>query len=213
MLSIADISPAMFDGSNQATFSQQYSSLYFSRLASLRAFVLSQVSICREGARNDSLSLLDIVGRIGRVSDVQEGESMLLIGTIFVDDPAKPSILSEFLQPSAHKNAAVVYLEDESGRVCINCDGIDVPLLNGSVVGLYGRQSGSTFIPSEHFHAGIPPQAPSTTSEAPCRIILVSDVDAASAEWDRCVEMLLSSHCGDAPFLVLQVCILHSSMI
>lgn len=145
---------------------------------------------------------LDIVGNVGRVSDIQEDKPILLIGTIFVDDPNKPSILSEFLKPSTQTNVAVIYLEDESGRVCVDCDNIAVPLLNGSVVGLYGRQIGSKFLPSECFHAGIPPQKPHTFHGTPCRIALISDIDATSAEWDRCVEMFLNSFCEDTSPLV-----------
>lgn len=121
-----------------------------------------------------------------------------------MDDPNKPSILSEYSKPSVNNKAVVVYLEDESGRVCINCDNITLPLLNGSVVGLHGKQVGSTFFPSECFYAGIPPQKPSTFSGTPCRIVLISDIDGTSPEWDRCVEMLLNNFCESVPFLVQQ---------
>lgn len=88
---------------------------------------------------------------INKILDIQPGELCYMLGTIYLEMPAKPNVMNNLQDentiihpktPEKYKSDAdIVSLEDESGRVEISGHCLDRELLvTGIVVGILGKE-------------------------------------------------------------------------
>lgn len=167
--------------SSKGRFSQQYSSIYFSRLVTLRALILSGLSNKDLANFCTCSSILDI-----KISDIEFSKRSLIIGTFFIDDSSKPSILVDLgaversIETSCHW-----FLEDESGRVEIDPSSlINALIVSGMVVGLLGRENGGRFFAEEIFNVGLPQsRSLNVTDTKPPNILFMSDCNFSALKW------------------------------
>ncbi|GAN05624.1 DNA polymerase alpha/epsilon subunit B [Mucor ambiguus] len=120
------------------SYKQQYASIYYVRLLKLRQALA-------ETCRSKWMSLP------GNILDVQPGELCYMLGTIYLEMPAKPNVMNNLEDdnsivnpetPDKYKSDAdIVSLEDESGRVEISGSCLDRELLvTGMIVGILGKE-------------------------------------------------------------------------
>ncbi|GJQ12237.1 hypothetical protein GpartN1_g4028.t1 [Galdieria partita] len=130
------------------TYSQQYSQIYYCRLAALRQVV-------EDSARN---KWTGNVLFIDRLLHLQQGNNCVIVGVIYKEMDLKPSILKEYsknpaepvpilpVKPCFISDSDVVILEDETGRIRLNFDHCDLSagtLLTGTVVAVKGQETSS----------------------------------------------------------------------
>ncbi|ORX77580.1 hypothetical protein K493DRAFT_308873 [Basidiobolus meristosporus CBS 931.73] len=164
---------------------QQYASIYYTRLQTLRKPILEAAKV-----RWDRLD-----GKkpryISKVLDIKEGELCYVIGTIYVEMEYKPNILDDVTKehwvvapPPREKyiggNDSIV-LEDESGRINLNGNILrSEKLVTGTVVGVLGieRTSGELDIVDICYPNMLPqePRMQSTNTESKY-VALVSGLD------------------------------------
>ncbi|EME30835.1 DNA polymerase delta subunit 2 [Galdieria sulphuraria] len=170
-------------------YSQQYSQIYFCRLAALRPVV-------ENAARNkwtDGILFRD------RLLHLQQGDNCVIIGVIYKEMDLKPSILKEYsknpaepvpilpVKPSFVSDSDVVILEDETGRIRLNfdrcCLGVNI-LLTGTVVAVKGQETSSgDFSVDELCFPGIPPLKVPRSLDNDIFILFVSGI-GLGAPWN-----------------------------
>lgn len=141
---------------SERTYTQQYSHIYFYRLAHLRPRLIER---CKKKWKDVGTEKLDLV----RISQIQADSSCVIIGTIYMDLKDKPNILrevesgdyelgkgsirngmcfsSELSQSnmSFNPNTDKMYLEDESGRIELD-HSIYNKIVTGMIVALKGHE-------------------------------------------------------------------------
>ncbi|KAL0141178.1 DNA polymerase alpha/epsilon subunit B-domain-containing protein [Mucor lusitanicus] len=126
------------------SYKQQYASIYYVRLLKLRHLL---VDVCR----SKWMSLPEKPQYINKILDIQPGELCYMLGTIYLEMPAKPNVMNNLQDdnsiinpetPAKYKSDAdVVSLEDESGRVEISGHCLNRELLvTGMIVGILGKE-------------------------------------------------------------------------
>ncbi|GBG66496.1 hypothetical protein CBR_g63079 [Chara braunii] len=183
-------------------FRQQYSNVYYMRLQLLRPVLKERVQSTWPGMR------------ISNVLNLEEGVECAVIGTIYKHMQLKPSILDEYAKERSNvplvtaskfvRDDDHLILEDESGRVKLVGDGVDVGgYVTGVVVGVLGRETGSgEFHVSALVEAGLAPQQPLNRTPAeegggpvsPKYVALVSGLNAGSDGGNPLLIQLLVDH-------------------
>jgi len=149
-------------------FDQQFSHIYVSRLTVLQEYVKIHV-------RKETKAPI-----LPKIIDLKEGDHCVIIGTAFKVLAIKPNILDEFVADEAttsleiqrHKKLAsekdILLLEDESGRVQLRGNNIDVQsLVTGVIIGVEGemQSDGEGFLVKQIYTPEIPlQQQPSAVS-------------------------------------------------
>ncbi|KAF9888730.1 hypothetical protein FE257_008305 [Aspergillus nanangensis] len=133
-------------------YQQQYGDMYFLRLAKLKPAVERMAVESWEG--------FNIAGerarRVDRVLDVRQGELCWVAGTIYMDMPLKPNILTDltkenftlappprrtYLDPSQPESTQIM-LEDESGRLRLTGSLLrSTQLATGAIVAALGTEN------------------------------------------------------------------------
>ncbi|KAJ2542537.1 DNA polymerase delta small subunit Cdc1 [Coemansia sp. RSA 1822] len=162
-------------------YTQQFNTLYYKRLFTLRPFILKHAQAKWETK--------DI--RITpKVLNVEGPEPTFIIGTIFMDSQAKPSTLmqvekthwiSDPTPPASYRDGTeTVYLEDESGRIRLVGAAIDKAVLaSGVVAAVMGSETASgDFDVVDICFAGMAAQSERTSSED-VFVALVSGLNAS----------------------------------
>lgn len=129
-------------------FEQQYASIYFTRLASLKAATKRAASLSWDSLKIDGRS----IHYVEKALNIPEGELVWIVGTIYKEMKFKPSIFEDVA--SAHYGPApvvkerytdpgtdVVMLEDESGRIKLTGNKIrSMPLVTGIIAAILGSE-------------------------------------------------------------------------
>ncbi|CAO0802974.1 unnamed protein product [Mucor circinelloides] len=126
------------------SYKQQYASMYYVRLLKLRQALA-------DACQSKWMSLPEKPRYINKILDIQPGELCYMLGTIYLEMPAKPNVMNNLEDedsiinpetPDKYKSDAdVVSLEDESGRVEISGSCLDRELLvTGMIVGILGKE-------------------------------------------------------------------------
>lgn len=144
----------------ERTYQQQFSDIYFLRLAKLKPAV-----------EEVAATTWDSVSKVDRVLDVRQGEICWVTGTVYMDMPLKPNILDDISKDHwiAAPPARLKYtdstndqimLEDESGRIRL-CGGaiISEMLVTGCVISVMGSETvDGDFEVIDVAFPGLPPQ-------------------------------------------------------
>lgn len=141
---------------SERKYTQQYSHIYFYRLAQLRSRLIER---CKKKWNDVAAGKLDLV----KISQIQADTPCVIIGTIYMDLKDKPNILrevesedyelrkgsmrdgmypsSELSEPNMSFNPSTdkMYLEDESGRIELD-HSIHNKIVTGMVVALKGHE-------------------------------------------------------------------------
>ncbi|CEP14882.1 hypothetical protein [Parasitella parasitica] len=126
------------------SYNQQYASMYYIRLLKIR-HALS------DACNQKWTSLPEKPRYIRKILEIQPGELCYMLGTIYLEMPAKPNVMNNLEDedaiinpetPDKYKSDAdIVSLEDESGRVEISGSCLDRELLvTGMIVGILGKE-------------------------------------------------------------------------
>ncbi|KAL9002294.1 MAG: hypothetical protein Q9188_004769 [Gyalolechia gomerana] len=131
-------------------YQQQYSDVYFIRLAKLKP----AVEAIADGEWKDFEIAGEIVRRVDRVLDVRQGELCWVAGTVYMDMPLKPNILDDISKdhwisapPPREKYLSLtgedqIFLEDESGRVRLIGTPLQLSMLvTGCIVAAMGTEN------------------------------------------------------------------------
>ncbi|KAG8623870.1 hypothetical protein KVT40_008846 [Elsinoe batatas] len=153
--------PTFLLPTSSRTYTQQFSDLYFSRLALLKRPTTSLADSIWSSFRLGSTQ----AQRVDRVLDVRQGDLCYIIGTVFVEMPLKPNVLEDvgreewisapvgrgkFFEEQEGEEAAgtkgwkgrKVMLEDESGRLRLTGDALErVLLVTGAIVAVLGTEN------------------------------------------------------------------------
>lgn len=170
-------------------FDYQYSSLYFTRLNFIASIYKKKF---------ESYEFKKIV-------DLSSSICVYVIGTLYIDDPRKPSILRELGEVSKTENFEKKYfLEDDTGRVTLKFNNEQCTLINGTVVGLYGIESGSFFKVLEVLKLGVPSPRYLHHSHKGKKILFISGLNIS----DPSCELLFNfiSEKIDDSFIIYLLC-------
>lgn len=193
MLASQDGGPQTFTSLDTVDFTKQYSNLYHARLSILRPLVLQRV-----GQEAANMGTLSCHGLVARIADLELQKQSLIVGTVFIDDPSKPSILAEFTDTVQSRRSGVqAYLEDESGRIRLEGGRSGEWLLNGTVVAAFGMESDNAFLIQNITQLGFPPQPcrPSGLQLDPSTSLLfLSDVDVLDHHWNLFFESIVDCY-------------------
>ncbi|KAF8464603.1 DNA polymerase alpha/epsilon subunit B-domain-containing protein [Kalaharituber pfeilii] len=154
---------------NERTYQQQFSDIYFLRLAKLKGAV--------EEIAQDAWDGISIAGekvkKVDRVLDVRQGEVCWVTGTVYMDMPLKPNILEDISKdhwlaaPPAREKYVdpandQTMLEDESGRIkLIGGPTVTEPLVTGCVVAVLGSEAADgSFEVVDLVYPDLAPQSP-----------------------------------------------------
>ncbi|KAI8090635.1 DNA polymerase alpha/epsilon subunit B-domain-containing protein [Thamnidium elegans] len=129
------------------SYKQQYASIYFIRLLKLREAVLLS-------SKQRWSSLPENPQYVEKILDIQVGQLCYMIGTIYLEMPAKPNVMknlqdeNSIIRPSTpakyKSDEDIISLEDESGRVEISGTCLSKEfLVTGMVVGILGKEIAS----------------------------------------------------------------------
>ncbi|KAI9780214.1 MAG: hypothetical protein M1816_003138 [Peltula sp. TS41687] len=132
-------------------YQQQYSDIYFLRLAKLKPFVEQNASEAWDGFQIAG----NVVRKVERVLDVRQGELCWVAGTVYFDMPLKPNILDDIskdhwisVPPPREKyrspddGADQIMLEDESGRLRLIGTPVTSELLvTGCIIAVMGTEN------------------------------------------------------------------------
>ncbi|PVZ98682.1 hypothetical protein BB558_005319 [Smittium angustum] len=149
------------------SYQQQFSGIYRQRLQALWPRLV-------EAARSKWIEFdegIEIMEKISSVSDICE--RVVLIGTVFLEQKLKPSILEEVSKSQWEKETPLpekywseedlVWLEDETGRINVISDpkGKIPVLITGMVVSVLGSSTkDGRFVVEDVEYAGMPVQSP-----------------------------------------------------
>ncbi|KAI8325201.1 hypothetical protein GQ54DRAFT_246234, partial [Martensiomyces pterosporus] len=163
--------PAKHQGAfkiGRRTYEQQYADFYFVRLHTLKPSVLEQAT-----KRWDQGDGRRAITYTPKVLNVEGNELTYIIGTLFIDAPAKASTLAEVSKEhwiSDPKTEGVryrgegeeVHLEDESGRIHLVGKFVDQAMVaSGVVAAVLGKETPSgEFEVIDMCFAGMAPQPP-----------------------------------------------------
>lgn len=193
MLASQDVGPQSFTSLDTVDFTKQYSNLYHARLSILRPLILQKVD---QASANKGI--LPCHGLVARIADLELQRASLIVGTVFIDDPSKPSILAEFTDAVQSKRQDVqAYLEDESGRIKLKSDLPGDYLLNGTVVAIFGMESDNSFLVQKITHLGFPPQPSRLSSlqlDSSISLLFLSDVDVLDHRWNLFFENIVDCY-------------------
>lgn len=187
---------------------QQFASLYYTRLNELRAPV-EAVASKRWGA--------DILNACVKTLDAEPGATAFIVGTIYCDMKAKPSIVDEasrdILDTSADPSRSrgkycsegdTILLEDEYGRLALRLPPALAQeiFVTGAVVGVKGTVSeGGELEVEDVCLPGLPPQAQlgaarvqAAPSAAPRYVALVSGLRVGHDAYDMLPLQMLAEH-------------------
>ncbi|KAH8147721.1 uncharacterized protein LAJ45_08186 [Morchella importuna] len=156
------------------TYQQQFSTMYFLRLASLKP----HVDALAHSAWGDTTIAGEAVQHCDRVLDVRQGELCWVSGTVYMDMGLKPNILDDITKdhwiaapPPRAKyttpGADRIMLEDESGRLSL-VGGVlgTMHLVTGCVVAVMGSETGDgDFEVLDVIIPNLPPQGPVAEEE------------------------------------------------
>lgn len=127
-----------------------------------------------------------------RVSEITPSIQSIIIGTFFMDDPSKQSILVELGAVDAlGKSKTTLYLEDESGRIeVVLGEQISDIIVSGMIIGIMGIEVSGRFLAAKVFQCGAPPTTSTHNAVGSTHrsILLFSDVDFQSMKWSLLVE-------------------------
>ncbi|KAI8644698.1 DNA polymerase alpha/epsilon subunit B-domain-containing protein [Parasitella parasitica] len=126
------------------SYNQQYASMYYIRLLKIRQALSDACEL-------KWASLPEKPRYIHKILEIQPGELCYMLGTIYLEMPAKPNVMNSLEDedtitnpetPDKYKSDAdIVSLEDESGRVEISGSCLDRELLvTGTIVGILGKE-------------------------------------------------------------------------
>ncbi|KAI9883401.1 MAG: hypothetical protein M1823_004837 [Watsoniomyces obsoletus] len=131
-------------------YQQQYSDIYFLRLAKLKPAVERNAAEAWDGFQIAG----EVVRRVDRVLDVRQGQLCWVVGTVYLDLPLKPNILDDISKdhwisapPPREKyvsadNSQYIMLEDESGRLRLTGTPITTELLvTGCIIAVMGTEN------------------------------------------------------------------------
>ncbi|MCJ1373434.1 hypothetical protein MMC20_004662 [Loxospora ochrophaea] len=135
---------------DQKHYKQQYSDMYFLRLAKLKPTVQAIAAEAWESIQIAG----EAVQHKDRVLDVRQGELCFVVGTVYMDMPLKPNILDDiskdhwisappprekYLSPTGEDQ---VMLEDESGRLRLTGAYLQAMMLvTGCIVAVMGTEN------------------------------------------------------------------------
>ncbi|KAJ2356815.1 DNA polymerase delta small subunit Cdc1 [Coemansia sp. RSA 2618] len=183
-------------------YAQQFNELYYKRLNVLKPHVQGHASAKWAGTHK--------IEWTQKVLNVEGPEPTYIIGTVFIDTPAKPSTLeqvekthwiSEPVLPGTYRDGSeTVYLEDESGRIRLVGRAIDeAALASGVVAAVMGSETpGGDFDVVDMCFAGMAAQPARTVGDADAFVALVSGINA-TVETPVTLEMqLLAEFLGGA---------------
>ncbi|KAJ2782799.1 DNA polymerase delta small subunit Cdc1 [Coemansia javaensis] len=183
------------------TYTQQFNQLYQARLDELKPHVRAEARRRWEG-----------VAWTERVLNVDGPARTYVIGTLFVESPAKPSTLaqvektrwlSDAQPPERYRgvDGAEVHLEDESGRIRLVGAAVEAATLaSGVVAAVLGCETpDGRFEVADVCFAGMPPQRARAASAADAFVALVAGLNV-TAERPVTLEMQLLAEllCGSA---------------
>lgn len=150
------------------SYQQQFSDLYFLRLAKLR----KATDKAADAAWSDTEIAGETVRRAQRVLDVRQGQWCYITGTIYITMAKKPDILKDLEKEAAHEHIVYpekyaddsdeIHIEDASGRIKLIGGVIrDAGLVTGCVVSVLGSETANgDFEVIKIVEPGFPPQAP-----------------------------------------------------
>ncbi|OMJ23995.1 DNA polymerase delta small subunit [Smittium culicis] len=125
------------------TYQQQFSGIYRKRLQTLWP-VLAKAAGTKWISSNNKLSIID------KISNVIEYQDSVIIGTVFLDQKNKPSILEELsksqweddkpLPKNYCSDSQLYFLEDESGRIQISLGDLSnkYVIVTGMIIAVLG---------------------------------------------------------------------------
>ncbi|PVV04289.1 hypothetical protein BB560_001214 [Smittium megazygosporum] len=133
-----------------------------------------------------------------KIGDALEGKKTALIGTIYLHQPNKPSILDEVSKSQWEDDTAFpdkyfsdndeIWLEDESGRILLDLSNLsDVPtIVTGMILAFLGTISvAGAFIVEDHMDSGLPIQKPidsAYTKDGEKYIAFISGINSTISE-------------------------------
>jgi len=144
---VVDHGRSMFGVPEASFVNHQFSNMYFSRLRELRTSV--EEAACALWGKA-------IVGRAVKTLDVEPGDEVVVIGTLYKDMKRKPNVMDEVtrdvLEQLQGMDEAVqakycgeddtMLLEDESGRIALAGEVLrGQPLVTGAIVAVRGSLS------------------------------------------------------------------------
>lgn len=133
----------------EKTYQQQFSDMYFLRLAKLKPAVESIAASDWDDIKMNG----EEARKVERVLDVRQGELCWISGTIYMDMPLKPSVLEDitkdhFIVPPPPREKYVdmgvdqTMLEDESGRLRLTGSILNLhDLVTGVIVAVLGTET------------------------------------------------------------------------
>jgi len=187
-------------------YTQQYSHLYYTRLAELQRGL---AAACLQKWKAANLKVV-------RILDVAPGVPCICVGTLYKDMALKPNFLFDYHQHVEHGEAGdddddddgsvageapvelgtyhsvgdVLILEDESGRMTLEGTALPPQLVTGLVIGVKGMWNrDGNFEVEDVCVSGIPPQAPPpspspTPSAGPTYLALVSGLNVGGPKFN-----------------------------
>lgn len=130
-------------------YQQQYSDIYFLRLAKLKPTIERIAAEAWDGLQIAG----EVVRRVERVLEVRQGELCWVAGTVYVDSPLKPNVLEDIAKdhwisapPPREKyvspdGAHHIMLEDESGRLrLVGASLASELLVTGCIIAVMGTE-------------------------------------------------------------------------
>ncbi|KAJ2329828.1 DNA polymerase delta small subunit Cdc1 [Coemansia sp. RSA 2611] len=179
-------------------YMQQFNELYYQRLQTLKPFVQhhAQNKWGHQG-RKQPIQLTP------KVLNVEGPEPTYIIGSVFIDSPAKPSTLeqvekthwiSEPEAPGKYRvDGEAVYLEDESGRIRLVGKAIDdATLASGVVAAMMGSETADgSFEVVDMCFAGMPAQPARAFDDSQDKFVALVSGLGATAEQPVTLEMQL----------------------
>ncbi|KXS19726.1 hypothetical protein M427DRAFT_52608 [Gonapodya prolifera JEL478] len=164
---------------NEKSFTQQYSGVYFARLAALRPRVIVEAEKRWGEGFKVGESVHPTPRHVPRILDIPRGSLCWVVGTVYVEMALKPNILDEVTAehwivapPPLEKYSSEsdkYTLEDEHGRIKLTGSLLkDVMLVTGVVVAVLGAETKSgDFEVWDVAYASCAPQEPHQTFLVP----------------------------------------------
>jgi len=159
-------------------FTQQFASIYFTRLETLRPSLKKRVQA--KGWLKDGVQIVD------QILKAPEGEKTVVICTLFKSMKLKPSMLRDYqsgtgvvTQEKLENYCAeddTIILEDTSGRIPLSDTkvlGVD-DIVTGLVVALLGIYANGSFVADEVLWPGLAPQPPLPAIEGDKYVAIIS---------------------------------------
>ena len=141
------------------------------------------------------------------MTELNQSKPAMIIGTIFVDNPSRPTIISELNNEkrAVGSENILVYCEDESGRILLSFSKLDrIPIMmTGIVLSIRGKEVGGVFeVHDTNYTQKVISEEHNLIKDAR-NFYLISDLDFNTNDASLVIQYIAKNSCVQNDILIL----------